>query len=156
MLVHSHEDLLDSHVKLESANEVVITTVKSFQPHSSKCTSTQSSINLSCVNLCCSQASQSHVEHILVETCDDFIAMEMMSSNEKLRNSNLTSVNQRTKVVYIHLKITVRTWWKSLRWDQSLHVSNVLLKGTTGNLRANTQEQRRLPSSAQIVYSWVT
>jgi hypothetical protein len=41
----------------------------------------QDQINLSCANDCLSQASQSSIEHVLVESCDDLIAKE----NDKLK-----------------------------------------------------------------------
>ena len=66
---------------LEVAHEVVVTTVKSYQPHTHKCTYTQVSSTLSCANNCCSQASQPSVELVLVETCDDSITKE----NEELK-----------------------------------------------------------------------
>ena len=80
-LLCSHEKLMESHLMLEVAHEVVVTTVKSYQPHTHKCTYTQVSSILSCANKCCSQASQPSVEHVIVETCDDSIAKE----NEQLK-----------------------------------------------------------------------
>jgi len=80
-LLCSHEKLMDSHLMLEIAHEVVVTTVKSYQPHTHKCTCTQVPFILSCANNCCSQASQPSVEHVLVENCDDYIAKE----NEQLK-----------------------------------------------------------------------
>ena len=72
---------MDSHLKLEIAHEVVVTAVKSYQPHTYKCICTQVPCILSCANNCCSQASQPSVEHVLVETCDDSITKE----NEELK-----------------------------------------------------------------------
>jgi hypothetical protein len=43
---------------------------------------------LSCTKPCCSQASQSSIEHVFVETCDDLIAKEndqLMQEVEKLK-----------------------------------------------------------------------
>ena len=48
-----------------------------------------SSIDLSCANPCCFQDKQSCVEHVLVETSDDFIAIEndeLKREVEKLNN----------------------------------------------------------------------
>ena len=77
----SHEKLIDSHLMLEIAHEVVVTSVKSYQPHTHKCTCTQVLSILSCANNCCSQASQPSVEHVLIETYDDSITKE----NEELK-----------------------------------------------------------------------
>jgi hypothetical protein len=73
---------MDSYALLESAHEVMVTTVKDSQPHI--CTCAQLSINLSCANSCCSQAKPSCDEHVLVETCDSFIASE----NDELKREN--------------------------------------------------------------------
>jgi hypothetical protein len=54
-LLCSHKDLMDTYALLESAHEVMVTTVKDSQPHT--CTCAQLSIDLSCVNSCCSQVS---------------------------------------------------------------------------------------------------
>ena len=61
--------------------EVEVTTVKSYQLHTHKCTSTQVPPILSCANNCCSQASQPSVEHVIIETCDYSIIKE----NEELK-----------------------------------------------------------------------
>jgi hypothetical protein len=47
-----------------------------MQPLSHTCTCSQVQIDLSCTNDCLSQASQSSIEHVLVESCDDLIAKE--------------------------------------------------------------------------------
>jgi hypothetical protein len=73
---------MDSYALLESALEVMVTTVKDSQPHT--CTCAQPSINLSCANSCCSQAKPSYDEHVLVETCDYFIASE----NDEVKREN--------------------------------------------------------------------
>jgi hypothetical protein len=65
-LLCSYEKLMDSHLMLEIAHEVVVIVVKSYQPHTHKCTCTQVPYILSCANNCCSQASQPFVEHVLV------------------------------------------------------------------------------------------
>ena len=80
-LLCSHEKLMDSHLMLEVGHEVMITAVKSYQPHTHKCTCTQVLFILSCANNCSYQASQPSVEHVLIETCDDSIAKE----NEELK-----------------------------------------------------------------------
>jgi cell division protein FtsB len=80
-LEHSYEKLVDSYATLEIAHEVVLSSVKSIQPLSHTCTCSQVQVNLSCANDCLSQASQSIIEHVLVEYCDDLIAEE----NDKLK-----------------------------------------------------------------------
>jgi hypothetical protein len=77
----SYEKLVDSYATLEIAHEVVLSSVKSIQPLSHTCTCSQFQVNLSCSNDCLSQASQSSIEHVLVESCDDLIAEE----NDKLK-----------------------------------------------------------------------
>jgi hypothetical protein len=67
----------------------VLSSVKSIQSLSHTCTCSQAQINLSCANDCLSQASQSSVEHALVESCDDLIAKEndeLKLEVEKLQN----------------------------------------------------------------------
>jgi hypothetical protein len=80
-LEHSYENLVDSYATLEIAHEVVLSSVKSKQPLSHTCTCSQVQVNLSCANDCLSQARQSSIEHVLVESCDDPIAKE----NDKLK-----------------------------------------------------------------------
>jgi hypothetical protein len=53
-LLCSHEKLIDSHLMLEIAHEIVVTAVKSCQPHIHKYTCTQVPYILSCANNCCS------------------------------------------------------------------------------------------------------
>jgi hypothetical protein len=81
-LLCSHKELIDSYALLESAHEVMVTTVKDSQPHT--CTFAQPSIDLSCANSCCSQAKSSCDEHVLVETYDSLIASE----NDELKREN--------------------------------------------------------------------
>jgi hypothetical protein len=73
---------MDSYTLLELANEVMVTTIKDSQPHI--CTCAQHSIDLSCANSYCSQAKPSCDEHVLVETCDNFITSE----NDELKREN--------------------------------------------------------------------
>jgi hypothetical protein len=60
MLVCSHNKFMDSHIMLEMTHEVVLTNLKSYQPHI--CTCTKIETLLSCANKCCSQESQSSIE----------------------------------------------------------------------------------------------
>jgi hypothetical protein len=77
-----HEKLIDSYALLEATNEVMVITVKSYQPHTYACA--PHSINLSCDNSYCSQAKPSCDEHVLVETCDSLIPSE----NDELKREN--------------------------------------------------------------------
>jgi hypothetical protein len=81
-LLCSHKELMDSYALLESAHEVMITTVKDSQPHT--CICAQPSIDLSYANSCCSQAKPSCDKHVLIETCDSLIASE----NDELKREN--------------------------------------------------------------------
>jgi hypothetical protein len=72
----SYEKLDDSYATLEIAHEVVLSSVKSIQPLSHTCTCSQVQVNLSCANDCLSQTSQSSIEYVHVESCDDLIAKE--------------------------------------------------------------------------------
>jgi hypothetical protein len=67
-LEHSYEKLVDSYATLEIAHVVVLSSVKSIQPLSHTCTCSQVQVNLSCANDCLSQANQSSIEHVLVES----------------------------------------------------------------------------------------
>jgi hypothetical protein len=77
-----HKELMESYALLESAHEVMVTTIKDSQPHT--CTCAQPSIDLSCANSWCSQVKPSCDEHVLVETCDSLIASE----NAELKREN--------------------------------------------------------------------
>jgi hypothetical protein len=55
MLKCSHKDLQDAHVMLQVSHEVVITSVKHFQPHIQECTCSPDFVNTICANACCSQ-----------------------------------------------------------------------------------------------------
>ena len=57
-LLCSHDELMDSHLMLEIVHEVVVTAVKSYQPHNHKCTCTQVPSILSCASNCCSISSK--------------------------------------------------------------------------------------------------
>jgi hypothetical protein len=73
---------MDSYALLKLIHEIMVTTVKDYQPYTYTCA--PHSINLSCANYCCSQAKSSCDEHALVETCDSFIA----SKNDELKREN--------------------------------------------------------------------
>jgi hypothetical protein len=61
---------------LQVSHEVVVTSVKHFQPPTQKCTCSLNSKIFICANACCSQSQQSSVKKIYVESCDNFIAQE--------------------------------------------------------------------------------
>jgi hypothetical protein len=71
----SHENL-DAHDMLQVFHEVVVTSVKHFQPPTQKCTCSLNSTNFVCANVCYSQSQQSSVEQIHVDSCDDLIVVE--------------------------------------------------------------------------------
>ena len=73
-LEYSYKKLVESHAMLEVAQEVVLTSVKSYQPLTHTCTCSQASIMLSCDKLCCSQAANTCVEYVVAESCDNLIA----------------------------------------------------------------------------------
>ena len=75
-LLKSHEKLMDAHAMLEIAHEVVLTSVKFIEPLSHTCTCSLVNNDLSCANICVDQASQSSIEHVCVETCDDLLIQE--------------------------------------------------------------------------------
>jgi hypothetical protein len=61
---------------LQVSHEVVVTSVKHFQPLTQKCTCSFNSINFVYANACCSQSQQSSVEKIHVDSYDDLITEE--------------------------------------------------------------------------------
>jgi hypothetical protein len=88
MLVSSHNKFMDSHIMLEMAHEVVLTNLKSYQPHI--CTCTQIESILSCANKCCSQESQSSIELEFSGTSNVSYAKEnneLKEENERLKRS---------------------------------------------------------------------
>uniref|UniRef100_K3Y388 Uncharacterized protein n=1 Tax=Setaria italica TaxID=4555 RepID=K3Y388_SETIT len=96
----SHEKLVESYAILDIAHEVVITLVKSIQPLTHTCSCSQVKINSSCTNLCCSQASQSSIEHVFVESCDDLVAQEndeLIQQVERLKK-DLSELNGKSQV----------------------------------------------------------
>jgi hypothetical protein len=65
----SHENLMDDHIILNIAHEVVIENLKSQQPHS--CTCIQIETTLPCANACCPSTSKSSFELEFAGTKDD-------------------------------------------------------------------------------------
>jgi hypothetical protein len=108
MLVCSHNKFMDSHIMLEMTHEVVLTNLKSYQPHI--CTCTKIETLLSCANKCCSQESQSSIEQEFSGTSNVSYAKEnneLKEENERLKRS-LTQL--RESVMLNLLKITVIIW----------------------------------------------
>jgi hypothetical protein len=69
MLLRSHENLMDNHIILNIAHEVVIENLKSQQPHS--CTCIQIKTILPCANACCPSTSKSSFELEFAGTKED-------------------------------------------------------------------------------------
>jgi DNA repair exonuclease SbcCD ATPase subunit len=78
----SHEKLVDSYASLEIAHEVVLSSVKLLQPLTTICTCSFVNNEIACAKPYCSQASQSSIEHVFVESCDDLVAQE----NDELKH----------------------------------------------------------------------
>ena len=76
---------MDSHVSLQVAHEVVISTVKLYQPPTYTCTCSQVQIPLSCDKPCCSQATNPCVEHDAANTCEDLINQEVDNSKREVK-----------------------------------------------------------------------
>jgi hypothetical protein len=72
----SHEKLVNSYASLEIAHEVVVSSVKFLQPLTPTCTCSLVNNEFACTKPCCSQASQSSIEHVFVESSDDLVAQE--------------------------------------------------------------------------------
>jgi hypothetical protein len=72
----SNEKLVDSYASLEIAHVIVLSLVKFLQPLTPICTCSLFSNEFACNKPCCTQASQSSIEHVFVETFDDLIAQE--------------------------------------------------------------------------------
>jgi hypothetical protein len=84
MLLCSHENLMDDHIMLNIAHEVVIENLKSQQPHS--CTCIQIKTILPCANACCPSTSKSSFELEFPGTKDD-TCQELKEENERLKMS---------------------------------------------------------------------
>jgi hypothetical protein len=84
MFLRSHKNLMDDHIILNIAHEVVIENLKSEQPHSWTCV--QIETMLPCANACCSPTSKSFFE-LESPRIDDISYQELKEENEKLRTS---------------------------------------------------------------------
>jgi hypothetical protein len=83
--VSHYEKLVDSYATLEIAHEVVLSSIKFMQPLPHTCICSQAQIDLSCTNDCLSQASQSSIERVLIESYDDLITKENDELNKRLK-----------------------------------------------------------------------
>jgi hypothetical protein len=72
----SYEKLVGSYASLQIAHEVVLSWVNFLQPLTPICTCSLFNNEFAYTKPCCTQASQSSIEHVFVETCDDLIAQE--------------------------------------------------------------------------------
>jgi hypothetical protein len=88
MLLCSHENLMDEHIMLNIAHEVVIENSKFQQPHS--CTCIQIETILPCANACFPSTSKPSFELEFAETKDD-IYQKLKEENERLK-MNLTQL----------------------------------------------------------------
>ena len=86
-LEKSYEMLVDSHVSLQVAREVVTISVTSYQPLTHTCTCSQVQIMLSCDKPCCSQTTNSCVEHVVADTYKDHINKKKMTIPRKRSKS---------------------------------------------------------------------
>jgi hypothetical protein len=84
MLICSNENLMDNHIMLNIAHEVVIENLKSQQPHT--CTYIQIDTILPCANACCSSTSKSSFELKFAGTKDDTY-QKLKEENERLKMS---------------------------------------------------------------------
>jgi hypothetical protein len=70
MLSYSHNELVDDHIMLNVAHEVVISSLKSCEPHS--CTCAHLNCISPCANPCCSKESQSLIEQQVLRSQKKF------------------------------------------------------------------------------------
>jgi hypothetical protein len=87
-LVCSHEKLVDSDASIEIVHEVVVSSVKFLQPLTPTCACSLVNNEFSYTKLCCSQVSQSSIEHVFPEPCDDLIAQENDELKQEVGNLN--------------------------------------------------------------------
>jgi hypothetical protein len=84
MFLCSHKNLMNDHIMLNIAHEVVIENLKSQQPHS--CTCVQIETILPCANACCSPARKSLFE-LEFPGINNVVYQELKEENERLRTS---------------------------------------------------------------------
>ena len=96
-LEYSYKKLVESHAMLEVAQEVVLTTVKSYQPLTHTCTCSQVEILLSCDKPYCFQATNPCVEHIVAESCDDLITEENDELKQEVEELKMEVIKLKSK-----------------------------------------------------------
>jgi hypothetical protein len=133
----SHDNLQDEHVMPQVSHEVVVTSVRHFQPLTQKCTCSLSSINFICANACCSKSQQSSVEQISVDSCDDLIAEE---------NDLLKLEVQRLENEMVELK---RKTLGQPTQDNRDHMVNKIELGTTITRSSSQQKYKSLHHKKQ-------
>jgi hypothetical protein len=137
MLKCSHGDLQDTHVMLQVSHEVVVTSVKHFQPHTQGCTCSPNFVNHICTNACCTQSPQSNVVQINVDSCDDLIAEE----NDILK-LEVKRLEQKVKVLEKQAKVRSPQ-------DNCRNMMNKLEKGSNFTKRASQQSNKTQPLKRQ-------
>jgi hypothetical protein len=93
MLSHSHNKLVDDHIMLDIAHEVVITNLNSCEPHSCTCAHLD---NISpCANPCCSKESQLLNEHQVTGSKEKvLINKERNKKTKQLRRRHIAQPSQ--------------------------------------------------------------
>jgi hypothetical protein len=82
MLMCSHNKFMNSQIMLKMTHEVVLTNLKSYQPHT--CTCVEIETILPYANHCCSQASQSSIELEILGNIDISITQENKELKEEV------------------------------------------------------------------------
>ena len=77
----SNDQLVDSFVNLEVAHGVIVTMVKSYKQIDNTCSQNEN------------KEKQSWYEQVIVEDCNDDLALEMKCSSKRLRGSHKTCQN---------------------------------------------------------------
>ena len=93
----SYEMLVDSHVSLQVAHEVVITSITHDQPLTHTCTCSQVQISLSCDKPCCFQATNPCVEHVVAESCEDLIVEENDELKREVEELKIEMIKLKSK-----------------------------------------------------------
>jgi hypothetical protein len=128
----SHDNPQDEHAMLQVSDEVVITSVRHFQPLTQKCTCSLNSINFVYANACCSQSQQSSVEQIHVDSCDVLIDEENDLLKLEVKRLELEMIKFQGKALGQPTQ------------DNRDHMMNKLESGTTVS-RSFSQEKYKSP-----------
>jgi hypothetical protein len=135
MLVCSHNKFMDSHIMLEMTHEVVLTNLKSYQPH--LCTCTKIETILPCANNCCYQASQSSIELEISGISDISITQENKELKEEVGRliRSLTLLKGKCHAQLSH--------------DNRDNMMKKLEKGTTVACKKPLQKNAKFPKKAK-------